>query len=147
MSIETKKNSIALVVADFNEEITSEMLKIAEARAKEKGLFVSHIVHVPGVFDMPLAVKKLLQKKDVDGVVTLGVVISGGTAHDAHVADNHARLCADLSVQFEKPVALSVIGHNVSKQQALERYESYATHGVDAIVELITTFRALDEKK
>lgn len=141
------KISIGIIVADFNEEITSEMLHVAETRAKEKGISVVYVVHVPGVFDMPLAVKKLLQRKDVDGVVTLGVVLSGGTAHDAHVADNHARLCTDLSVEFEKPVALSVIGHNVSKQQAIERYESYAKHGVDAIAELITAFRTLDDKK
>lgn len=140
----SKQISIAIVVADFNTEITHEMLRVAEQRAKEKSISIIHVVHVPGVFDMPLAVKKLLQKKEVDGVVTLGVVISGGTAHDAHVADNHARLCANLSVEFEKPVALSVIGHNVSKQQAMERYESYAKHGIDAIAELITTFHELN---
>ena len=139
--------SIAIVVADFNEEISHEMLSVAETRAKEKNISVIHVVHVPGVYDMPLAVKKLLQKNNVDGVITLGAVISGGTAHDEHVADNHARLCADLSLEFEKPVALSVIGHNVSKQQAIERYESYAKHGVDAITELIIAFRELDKKK
>ncbi|MBI5073145.1 6,7-dimethyl-8-ribityllumazine synthase [Candidatus Woesearchaeota archaeon] len=141
------KISIAIVVADFNKEITTEMLRIAETRAQEKNVSVVSVVHVPGVFDMPFAVKKLLQKNNIDGVVTLGVVLSGGTAHDAHIAENHARLCADLSVEFEKPVALSVIGHNVSKQQAIERYESYAKHGIDAIAELVTTFRTLDQKK
>ena|SRR3989338_11253226 len=139
----TEKISIGIVVADFNEEITQEMVKIAEQRAAEQGIKIIQVVHVPGVFDMPLAVKKLLQKKEIHGVVTLGVVISGGTAHDAHVADNAARQISNLTLEFEKPVALSVIGHNVSKQQALERYESYAKHGVDAVVDLIKTFRRL----
>ena len=139
----TEKISIGIVVADFNEEITQEMVKIAEQRAAEQGIKIIQVVHVPGVFDMPLAVKKLLQKKEIHGVVTLGVVISGGTAHDAHVADNAARQISNLTLEFDKPVALSVIGHNVSKQQALERYESYAKHGVDAVVDLIKTFRRL----
>ena len=139
----TEKIQIGIVVADFNEEITQEMLIIAEQRARERRVTVTHVVHVPGVFDMPLAVKKLLQKKEIHGVVTLGVVISGGTAHDAHVADNAARQISNLTLEFEKPVALSVIGHNVSKQQALERYESYAKHGVDAIIAMVTTFRRL----
>ncbi len=138
-----EKIQIGIVVADFNEEITQEMLKVAEQRAEEKGITVTHVVHVPGVFDMPLAVKKLVQKKDIHGIVTLGVVISGGTAHDAHVADNAARQISNLTLEFEKPIALSVIGHNVSKQQALERYESYARHGVDAIVALVHEFRRL----
>ncbi len=143
MGKEINQIAIGIVVADFNREITHEMLSIAEQRAREKEIFVAHVVHVPGVYDIPLAVKKLLQKKDVDGVVTLGVVISGGTAHDVHVAENNARLCTDLSVQFEKPVMLSVIGHNVSKQQALERKESYARHGVEAVVQMIRELRRL----
>ncbi len=146
MSIETKKISIGIVVADFNEEITHEMLKVAQQRSKEKNIAVAHIINVPGVFDMPLAVKKLLQKAYINGVVTLGAVISGGTAHDAHVADNAARQISNLSLEFDKPVTLGIIGHNVSKQQALERYENYAMHGVEAIAELITTFRKIDEK-
>lgn len=135
---------IGIVVADFNSEITHEMLRIAEQRAVEKVMSVTHVVHVPGVFDMPLAVKKLLQKKEIEGVVTLGVVISGGTAHDAHVADNASRQMSNLSLEYNKPVTLSVIGHNVSKQQALERYESYAKHGIDALHDLIMTFRNLE---
>lgn len=133
------KHTIAIVVADFNEEITHEMLTIAQERATKKGVHVAHVVHVPGVFDMPLAVKKLLQKEDIKGIITLGVVMSGGTAHDAHVADNAARQISNLTLEYEKPVTLSIIGHNVSKQQAIERYESYAKHGVDAVVELIET--------
>lgn len=136
---------IGIVVADFNQEITHNMLTIAEAEAKKKNVAVQS-VHVPGVFDMPLAVKKLLQKKDIEGVVTLGAVISGGTAHDAHVAENAARHISNLSVEFDKPVALSVIGHNVSKQQALERYESYAKHGVNAVLELIETLKRIEEE-
>ena len=140
---ENKHISIAIVVADFNEEITHEMVKVAEKRAKEKNIHIAQIVHVPGVFDMPLAVKKLLQKENIQGIVTLGVVISGGTAHDAHVADNAARQISNLTLEYEKPVALSIIGHNVSKQQAIERYESYAKHGVDAVVELIETLNKI----
>lgn len=134
---------IAIVVADFNSEITHEMVQVAEKRAKEKNIKIAQIVHVPGVFDMPLAVKKLLEKKEIQGIVTLGAVISGGTAHDAHVADNAARQISNLTLEYEKPVALSVIGHNVSKQQAIARYESYAKHGIDAIVELIETIKKI----
>ena len=119
------------------------MLRIAEQRAVIIGASVAFVVHVPGVFDMPLAVKKLLQKKQIEGVVTLGVVITGGTSHDAHVAENAARQISKLCLEFNKPVTLSIIGHNVSKHQALERYESYAKHGVDAVVDLIQTLKQL----
>jgi len=137
---------IGIVVADFNQEITHNMLKIAEAEAKKKNVFV-YIVHVPGVFDMPLAIKKLLQKKDIEGVVTLGAVISGGTAHDSHIAENAARQISNLSLEFNKPVTLSVIGHTVSKQQALERHEQYAKYGINAVLELIATLKEIEKNE
>ncbi len=143
MNEDKKTIAIGIVVADFNKDITNDMLVVAQQCAHALGVVVSHVVHVPGVYDMPLAVKKLLQKDDVEGVITLGVVISGGTAHDVHIAENNARLCADLSVQFEKPVTLSVIGHDVNKQQALERKESYARHGIEAVVQIIQELRRL----
>lgn len=136
-SQKTRAITIGIVVADFNKEITDAMLKTAEDRAKEKAVFIAYTIHVPGVFDMPLAVKRLLQKKEIEGVVTIGAVISGGTAHDSHVAENAARQISNLSLEFDKPVTLSVIGHNVSRQQAYERIESYAKHGIDAVIELI----------
>jgi 6,7-dimethyl-8-ribityllumazine synthase len=133
---------IGIVVADFNPEITHEMLRIAVAEA-EKNNVQTTVVHVPGVFDMPLIIKKLLEKKDIEGVATIGAVISGGTAHDAHVAENAARQISNLSVEFNKPVTLSVIGHNVSKQQALERHKSYAQYGINALLELIETIKKM----
>ncbi len=134
---------IGIVVADFNSEITHAMLNIAKQEAEKNNVQVK-VVHVPGVFDMPLAVKKLLQKNDIQGVATLGAVISGGTAHDAHVAENAARQISNLSLEFNKPVTLSVIGHNVSKQQALERHEAYAVYGINALLELIKTLNKIE---
>jgi 6,7-dimethyl-8-ribityllumazine synthase len=142
---QNNQTKIAIVVADFNKEITSVMKSVAKKRAQEMNAIITKTIHVPGVYDAPLAVKKLLKKENVQGVIVLGVVLSGGSAHDAHVADNNARLCADLSVQYEKPVALSVIGHKVSKQQALERKESYAQHGIDALIALIKEYKQLEQ--
>ncbi|MFA6888416.1 MAG: 6,7-dimethyl-8-ribityllumazine synthase [Candidatus Woesearchaeota archaeon] len=136
---------IGIIVADFNQEITHPMLKIAESEATKHNI-TYQVVHVPGVFDMPLIIKKLLQKKDIEGVVTLGAVISGGTAHDAHVAENAARQISNLSLEFEKPVTLSIIGHTVSKQQALERHADYAKYGIEAILKLITTLKKIEHE-
>ncbi|EQB65436.1 MAG: 6,7-dimethyl-8-ribityllumazine synthase [Thermoplasmatales archaeon I-plasma] len=65
---------IGLVVSDFNYDITSLMQKKAEEQADLLG-FEHEVIRVPGVFDMPLAVKLLLKKKDIDGVALLGAVI------------------------------------------------------------------------
>ena len=66
------------------------MLQRAREYAEFLGVNVSRVFRVPGTFDMPLAIKKLLKLDDVDGVVTLGAVIKGETDHHRVIMDNAA---------------------------------------------------------
>jgi 6,7-dimethyl-8-ribityllumazine synthase len=99
------------------------------------------VVDVPGVFDMPLAVKKVLMDKEVDAVAALGAVVKGGTAHDEVITKDVARRLGDLSLEFRKPVSLGIIGHDVTWEAALERAEEYAERAVNAAIDMITVLR------
>ncbi len=132
---------IALVVSDFNFDVTSLMLERARLHAQFLGADVSRVVRVPGVFDMGLAVKKLLKRKDVDGVVMIGAVIKGETQHDELVAGAAARAAAELALQFDKPVGFGVTGPGMNRLQALDRIDN-AKHAVESVVRMI---RALKE--
>ena len=81
---------------------------------------------------MPLAVEQLLKKKNVDAVVTLGAVIKGDTRHDDIVAENAARLIADLSLKHGKPVALGISGPCMTIDQAKERAQLMPVRAVNA---------------
>jgi 6,7-dimethyl-8-ribityllumazine synthase len=132
---------IALVVSDFNGEVTSLMRDRARTHAQSLGVEVSHEVHVPGVFDMGLAIKKLLQREDVEGVVILGAVIKGDTMHDELISTVTARVASDLALQFEKPVALGVTGPGMTEAQAYDRIDNART-AVDSVARMV---RALKE--
>ncbi|MBN3037696.1 MAG: 6,7-dimethyl-8-ribityllumazine synthase [Candidatus Diapherotrites archaeon] len=127
---------IGIIVAEFNKEMTQRMLDAALKIAEREGLAVDRVVWVPGVYDMPLSIKRLL-KSDVDAVVLLGVVKKGLTAHDVIVAENAARVAADLAVEFEKPVTLGVIGPSASLDVARERLEEYAERAVVAAKKML----------
>jgi 6,7-dimethyl-8-ribityllumazine synthase len=131
---------IGVVVADFNKDMTHVMLQLVSDKAKGDHHEVV-VAHVAGVYDMPVVVKKLLEQ--VDGVITLGVVLQGGTDHDLTVANNAAQKFVDLSCDSGKPVACGVIGPRVSREKALERVESYALHSYDALVQSLNTLRGL----
>ena len=79
--------NIAIVVSEFNNKVTSRMHKVALERAKGLKMNVKYECKVPGVFDMPLIIDTLLQKKEIDAVVTLGAIIKGQTKHDEVIAD------------------------------------------------------------
>lgn len=108
---------IALVVSDFNFDVTSLMLERARRHAEFLGAEVSHIVHVPGVYDMPLIVKRLLSRNDIDGVALIGAVIKGETKHDELIAATTARAAVDLALQFNKPVGLGITGPGMDRMQ------------------------------
>lgn len=126
---------IGAVVAEFNYDINMMMLERAKEHAQFLGAEITQIIKVPGVFDMPLPVKKLLQRKDIDGVITLGAVIEGETKHDELVISHTARKITDLAVEHEKPVALGITGPGMTRLQAQDRIEN-AKAAVEAVVKL-----------
>ena len=130
-----EKIRIGAVVSEFNYDITMMMLERAKEHAKFLGAEITETVKVPGVFDMGLAIKKLLQKKNIDGVVTLGAVIEGETEHDDVVISHAARKIADLAIEFDKPVGLGISGPGMTRLQAEARIER-AKSAVEAVVKL-----------
>lgn len=131
-----KKYNLGIVVSEYNFDITSMMLERAKAQADFLEVNVAKVVTVPGVFDMPLAVKKLLLNKGIDAVVTLGAVIEGETEHDDIVITNAARKLTDLSVEYEKPVGLGVTGPGMTRLQAQDRVEK-AGEVVESVVKML----------
>lgn len=126
--------NIAIVTAEFNEEITSRMLEVALDKAKSLNLNVTHSCKVPGAYDMPIVVNELLQKKDVDGVVTLGAIIKGQTKHDEVIAASTAKSLTELSVKYQKPVALGISGPGMQERHAYARIRPVAERAVEAVL-------------
>jgi len=127
---------IALVVSDFNFDVTSLMLERARRHAEFLGADVSQVVHVPGVYDMPLMVKRLLGRNDVDGIALIGAVIKGDTKHDELIAATTAAAVVDLALQFNKPVGLGITGPGMDRMQALDRIDN-AKNAVESVVRMI----------
>ncbi len=130
------KIRIAIVVSEFNSDITLEMLDNAKRQAERLHAYIRYVCYVPGSFDMPLIVEELLKKKDVDAAVTLGAIIKGETRHDEIIADNAARLIADLSIKHGKPVSLGISGPDMTLEQAKDRIEVVAKRAVNAAVNM-----------
>lgn len=127
---------IAIVVSDFNSDVTHPMLERAVAHATSLGAEIGRVVHVPGVYDMPLAVKKLLARKDVDGVAILGAVIKGETLHDELISNATARAATRLALEYQKPVGLGITGPGMTREQARDRIDN-ARHAIEAVVKMI----------
>jgi 6,7-dimethyl-8-ribityllumazine synthase len=127
---------LGFVVAEFNRDITYMMEIEGEEHAKFLGAEIVERVYVPGAYDMPLAIKKLLSKDTIDAVVTIGCVIEGATGHDEVVVQHAARKILDLSLEYNKPVALGISGPGMTRMEASERID-YARRAVESAVKMV----------
>ena len=130
-----EKIRIGAVVSEFNYDITMMMMERAKEHAEFLGAEIVKTIKVPGVFDMGLPVKKLLEQKNIDGVIALGAVIEGETEHDDVVIQHASRKIADLSVEYGKPVGLGITGPGMTRLQAEKRIER-AKNAVESVVKL-----------
>jgi len=133
------KMRIGIVCSEFNFDITQMMLERAKEHARFMDVDVAKVVMVPGVYDVPLAVKTLMKDKNIDGVVTIGAVIEGETEHDQVVIGQAARKMTDLAVEYEKPVGLGISGPGMSRLQAQDRID----RAKDAVESVVKQWKAL----
>jgi len=127
---------IAIVSSVFNEEITNEMRKSAKATAKKLKAKISCEYVVPGVCDIPFALKKAFKRKDVQAAVVLGAVVKGETEHDRLIAEVAAHKCVGLSLEYEKPIGFGIIGPGATWAKAKKRGKGYGERAVSAAVEM-----------
>jgi 6,7-dimethyl-8-ribityllumazine synthase len=138
---------VAIVVSEFNSEITFQMLDMAINHAQKQKVELRYVCYVPGSFDMPLMIEELLKRKDIDAAITIGAIIKGETRHDNIVAENAARLIADLSLKYTKPVSLGISGPDMTIEQAKDRIEIVSTRAVNAAVSMVKRVRMLRKEK
>jgi 6,7-dimethyl-8-ribityllumazine synthase len=130
---------IGIVCSEFNFDITQMMLERAKEHAKFLDVEVAKVVMTPGVYDIPLAVKRLVKDKNIDGVVTIGVVIEGETEHDQVIIGQAARKITDLAVEYEKPIGLGISGPGMTRLQAEDRIE----RAKDAVESVVKQWKAM----
>ena len=133
------------MVSEFNQEVTSRMLLVAQEKAEKLKLKIIYTCKVPGSYDMPIIVDSLLQKKNVDGVVTLGAIIKGQTKHDEIIAQTTANVLTELSLKYKKPVSLGITGPGMQERHAYARIRPVAERAVEAIVKITNELDRIKE--
>ena len=140
---------VAIVVSRFNSFINDRLVEGALDTLKRQGQIADEnitLVKVPGAVELPLAAKRLAKSKQFDGIVALGCVIRGGTAHFEYVSGECAKGLAQVALEAEIPVAFGVLTtENI--EQAIERAGTKAGNkGVEAALstlEMINVMNAL----
>jgi 6,7-dimethyl-8-ribityllumazine synthase len=143
-----KNKKIAIIVGRFNEFVNESLLAGAKDgllrnNVNEKDITV---IRVPGALEIPLTAKKLAETKKYDGIIALGAVIRGATAHFEYVSGFSANATAQVGVDFGLPVMNGILTVE-SIEQAIERAGTKAGNkGWDCalgVLEMIDVFNQL----
>jgi 6,7-dimethyl-8-ribityllumazine synthase len=112
----------AIVASRFNDFIVDSLIRGALEALQRHGASEKQIelVRVPGAFDIPLAVQKLLAAHRHDAVIALGAVIRGATPHFQYVAGECASGLSRVALESGVPIAFGVLTTDTI-EQAVER--------------------------
>ena len=141
-----KGKSVAIVVSRWNELVTKELLAGAVEELESHGVATINVVHVPGTWEIPVVVKKLLKSKTApDGVIALGCILQGQTPHAKLLGGDVGGALMALQVEFCKPVAWGILTPD-TQDQALDRAGlKFGNKGREAALAVIEVFDALSQ--
>src|SRR3954468_14694294 len=139
----------AVAASRFNPEITEKLLDGALETLVEKGVALEDIdiVWVPGAWELPMAVRRLLTSDRYAAIVAVGAVIRGDTPHFDYVAGEAARGLSQVSAEFDTPVAFGVLTCDTDEQAEARSGGAHGNKGWDAALvalEMADLFDRLD---
>jgi 6,7-dimethyl-8-ribityllumazine synthase len=117
---------VALVVAQFNESITSELAAGAREALLAAGVVESDIEEhqVAGAFELAPACRQVVGlRPDIDAIVALGAVVRGETPHFDIIAEAAAQGLQRLAVELNIPLGFGVLTTD-TREQAERRLHS-----------------------
>lgn len=121
-SVNPSKKKFAIVVAEWNEEITEALYEGARNALLAHGVKKSNIIRkiVPGSFELTLGGLWMAEKRDVAAVICLGCVIQGDTPHFDYICQAVANGITEVNLKTKKPVIFGILT-TLNKQQAIDR--------------------------
>jgi len=144
-----KKKKVAIISARFNHFITDRLVEGAKDAYARHGGNVEELdlILVPGAFEIPFALDKLLASDKYDAVCCLGAVIRGATPHFDYVSAEATKGVAHVTLKYGKPASFGVLTVD-SIEQAIERAGTKAGNkGAEAmtgLIEMINLYNELD---
>ncbi|MBO5822863.1 MAG: 6,7-dimethyl-8-ribityllumazine synthase [Lentisphaeria bacterium] len=138
-TLDAKGLKFGIVCGRFNDFFVSRLLSGAiDAIVRHGGNADDvSVAYVPGSYEIPFAVKQMVQRGEFDAVMALGVVIQGATPHASYINSEVAKGLAQISLESGVPVTYGMITAD-NLEQAIERSGTKAGNkGVDAALAAI----------
>lgn len=147
-----KRLKIAIIRSEFNPLITKNLEQYCLKSLKQQGVKRGNITTflVPGALEIPIAAKLLAKSKRYHVIIALGAIIKGDTYHFELVANECARGCMDVVLEYEIPVIFEVLATYTKKQAQIRSGNDKNNKGIEAAaaaLKICTTLSKIKEGK
>ena len=144
--MDARGKRVAIVVSRWNELVTKELLAGALDELSRYGDPEVTVVHVPGTWEIPPVVARLLSAEEKpDAVIALGCILQGQTPHAAILGGDVGGALMGLQVQHATPIAWGILTPD-TQDQALDRAGmKFGNKGREAALAAVETMRVLGE--
>jgi|SRR6185437_11940690 len=145
--------NVAIVVSQFNEEITSGLLRGTAKYLEENDVYVreTDIFKAPGAFEIPLIAQTLAKTGRYDGVICLGCVIKGDTAHFEFISLGATVGLMQAMLKAKVPISFGILTTYTDEQAISRSLPDAQNKGREAAaaclqsIQLLERIRELDE--
>jgi 6,7-dimethyl-8-ribityllumazine synthase len=141
---------VAIINGRFNHIITDRLVEGAKDAFKRHGGDEAKLdlILVPGAFEIPFALQKVLESGKYDAVCCVGAVIRGATPHFDYISAEATKGIATVGIKYGKPVSNGVLTTDTI-EQAIERAGSkVGNKGAEAmttIIEMLSLYKAMEK--
>jgi len=145
----TNGKKIAIVSTRWNHFIVDRLVEGAKDAFARHGGDDEDLTHVllPGAYELPMVIDKLLATGKYDAICALGAVIRGSTPHFDYVAAEATKGIATMSLKYQKPVSFGLLTTDTI-EQAIERAGTKAGNkGFEAmttVIEMLDLFESIN---
>ena len=140
---------VAVVASRWNHIITDRLVEGVKDSFARHGGGESNldIIYVPGAFELPMGVQKILQTNKYAGVCALGTIIRGSTPHFDYISAEATKGIANMSLKYNIPVMFGVLTTDTI-EQAIERAGTKAGNkGFEAmttVIEMLDLYESIN---
>tara|TARA_A100001011_G_scaffold24888_1_gene24657 strand:- start:33 stop:491 length:459 start_codon:yes stop_codon:yes gene_type:complete len=101
--------NITIIYSEFNSEIVNNLLDVTEKRLIEISKPKLTKISVPGAYEIPFAVKKIINLDKSDAIICLGSIIRGETTHYELISENVFRSISEINEMGIIPVINGIL--------------------------------------
>ncbi len=127
-----KEFRFAILRSRFNPEVTLGLQAGALEALTEKGIQNVDVLEAPGAYELPLMAQTLAKTRQYDGVICLGCVIKGDTAHFEFISLGAAVGLMQVQLATETPISFGVLTTYTEEQARVRSLPGQENKGREA---------------